>query len=54
MSEMSGFETAFDNAINYAKTHKDTLVVATQTTQLVVYQPQKVKIINGIQRLFTR
>ncbi len=29
MSEMSGFETAFDNAINYAKTHKDTLVVAT-------------------------
>ena len=26
---MSGFETAFDNAINYAKTHKDTLVVAT-------------------------
>jgi hypothetical protein len=26
MSEMSGFETAFDNAINYAKTHKDTLV----------------------------
>ncbi|QQB98947.1 alkaline phosphatase [Staphylococcus saccharolyticus] len=29
MSEMSGFETAFDNAINYAETHKDTLVVAT-------------------------
>ncbi|RIL83008.1 alkaline phosphatase, partial [Staphylococcus equorum] len=29
MSEMSGFETAFDNAMKYAKQHKDTLVVAT-------------------------
>ncbi|MDP4461290.1 alkaline phosphatase [Staphylococcus hyicus] len=29
MSEMSGFETAFENAMKYAKQHKDTLVVAT-------------------------
>jgi len=29
MSEMSGFEKAFQNAIDYANTHKDTLVVAT-------------------------
>ncbi|MDK8288018.1 MAG: alkaline phosphatase [Staphylococcus lugdunensis] len=29
MSEMSGFDKAFQNAINYANTHKDTLVVAT-------------------------
>lgn len=29
MSEMTGFENAFDNAISYAKNHKDTLVVAT-------------------------
>lgn len=29
MSEMSGFETAFDNAMKYAQQHKDTLVVAT-------------------------
>ncbi|GBW63624.1 alkaline phosphatase [Staphylococcus aureus] len=29
MSEMEGFEKAFDDAIQYAKKHKDTLVVAT-------------------------
>lgn len=29
MSEMEGFEKAFANAIDYAKTHPDTLVVAT-------------------------
>ena len=29
MSEMGGFEKAFQNSIDYAKTHKDTLVVAT-------------------------
>ena len=29
MSEMSGFDKAFQNAIDYAKNHKDTLVVAT-------------------------
>ncbi|BGE81408.1 alkaline phosphatase [Staphylococcus petrasii] len=29
MSEMGGFEKAFQNAIDYANTHKDTLVVAT-------------------------
>ena len=29
MSEMQGFDKAFSNAINYAKQHKDTLVVAT-------------------------
>ncbi|UWF57110.1 alkaline phosphatase [Staphylococcus hyicus] len=29
MSEMSGFETAFENAMKYAKQHKDTLVIAT-------------------------
>ena len=54
MSEMSGFETAFDNAINYAKTHKDTLVVATRPLNWWSINRKKVKIINGIQRLFTR
>ena len=54
MSEMSGFETAFDNAINYAKTHKDTLVVATADHSTGGLSTAKVKIINGIQRLFTR
>ncbi|MCP8622075.1 alkaline phosphatase, partial [Acinetobacter baumannii] len=29
MSEMEGFEKAFDDAIQYAKKHKDTLVIAT-------------------------
>ncbi|SUK04874.1 alkaline phosphatase [Staphylococcus agnetis] len=29
MSEMSGFETAFENAMKYAQQHPDTLVVAT-------------------------
>lgn len=29
MSEMQGFDKAFSNAIDYAKNHKDTLVVAT-------------------------
>lgn len=29
MSEMEGFEKTFDDAIQYAKSHKDTLVVAT-------------------------
>ena len=29
MSEMSGFEKSFDYAMNYAKSHPDTLVVAT-------------------------
>ena len=51
MSEMSGFETAFDNAINYAKTHKDTLVSNCRPLNWWLHQPQKVKIINGIQRL---
>ena len=54
MSEMSGFGTAFDNAINYAKTHKDTLVVATADHSTGGLSTAKVKIINGIQRLFTR
>lgn len=29
MSEMGGFEKAFQNAIDYSNKHKDTLVVAT-------------------------
>lgn len=50
MSEMGGFEKAFQNAIDYSNKHKDTLVVATADHSTGGLSIAKGKITYGIQK----
>ena len=54
MSEMGGFEKAFQNAIDYSNKHKDTLVVATADHSTGGLSIAKGKITYGIQKQFIK